>query len=120
MVQKTTRREFLKQSLTAGAGLLLLKSWAKGQSPNEKLNIAVIGVGGRGWDNLRGVAGENIVALCDVDLNNLANAAKVFPNARLWVDYRRMFDRQKDIDAVVISTPDHTHALPTMIALQLG
>ncbi|MFN3690882.1 MAG: Gfo/Idh/MocA family protein, partial [Fimbriimonadales bacterium] len=120
MAQRTTRREFLKQSLTAGAGLLFLKSWAKGQSPNDKLNIAVIGVGGRGWDNLRGVAGENIVALCDVDLNNLANAAKVFPNARLWVDYRRMFDRQKDIDAVVISTPDHTHALPTIIALQLG
>jgi hypothetical protein len=120
MTRKTTRREFLKQSLSAGAGLLFLRSWGNGQSPNDKLNIAVIGVGGRGWDNLRGVASENIVALCDVDLNNLANAAKVFPNARLWTDYRRMLDRQKDIDAVVISTPDHTHALPMMLALQMG
>ncbi len=65
MARKTTRREFLKQSLCAGAGLLFLRSWGKGQSPNDKLNIAVIGVGGRGWDNLRGVASENIVALCD-------------------------------------------------------
>jgi predicted dehydrogenase len=120
MERKTTRREFLKQSLSAGAGLLFLRSWGKGHSPNDKLNIAVIGVGGRGWDNLREVARENIVALCDVDLNHLANAAKVFPNARLWTDYRRMLDRQKDIDAVVISTPDHTHALPMMRALQMG
>jgi predicted dehydrogenase len=120
MERKTTRREFLKQSLSAGAGLLFLRSWGRGQSPNDKLNIAVIGVGGRGWDNLREVARENIVALCDVDLNHLANAAKVFPNARLWTDYRRMLDRQKDIDAVVISTPDHTHALPMMRALQMG
>ncbi|MCS7273559.1 MAG: Gfo/Idh/MocA family oxidoreductase [Fimbriimonadales bacterium] len=116
-----SRREFLRQSASAGAGLLLLKSWGKGQSPNDKLNIAVIGVGGRGWDNLQAVAKtENIVALCDVDLNMLARAAREFPNARLWVDYRRMFDRQKDIDAVVISTPDHTHALPTMLALLHG
>ncbi|MCL6536585.1 MAG: Gfo/Idh/MocA family oxidoreductase [Armatimonadetes bacterium] len=120
MARKTTRREFLKQSLSAGAGLLVLRSWGKGHSPNDKLNIAAIGVGGRGWDNLRGVASENIVALCDVDLNHLANAAKVFPDARLWTDYRRMLDRQKDIDAVVISTPDHTHALPMMLALQMG
>jgi hypothetical protein len=120
MERKTTRREFLKQSLSAGAGLLFLRSWGREQSPNDKLNIAAIGVGGRGWDNLRGVASENIVALCDVDLNNLANAAKVFPDARLWTDYRRMLDRQKDIDAVVISTPDHTHALPMMRALQMG
>ncbi|MQK95397.1 hypothetical protein, partial [Escherichia coli] len=63
---RTTRREFLKQTLGVGAGLLFLKSgWTKGTSPNDKLNIAVIGVGGRGWDNLMGVARtENIVALC--------------------------------------------------------
>jgi hypothetical protein len=83
MERKTTRREFLKQSLSAGAGLLFLRSWGKGHSPNDKLNIAAIGVGGRGWDNLREVARENIVALCDVDLNHLANAAKVFPDARV-------------------------------------
>ncbi len=55
-----------------------------------------------------------------LDLNHLANAAKVFPDAQLWTDYRRMLERQKNIDAVVISTPDHTHALPMMLALQTG
>lgn len=121
--RKTTRREFLKQAIGTGAGLLFLKSgWAKGTSPNDKLNIAVIGVGGRGWDNLMGVANtENIVALCDVDLNNLARAAQAFPRAMLFADYRALFDRYHTLfDAVVISTPDHHHALPTMRALQLG
>ncbi len=119
--QKTTRREFLKQTLTAGMGLLFLKSgFGKGQSPNDKLNIAIIGTGGRGWDNLQAVSSENIVALCDVDLERLAPAVQAFPKAAVYVDFRRMLERQRDIDAVVISTPDHTHALPTLIALQLG
>ncbi len=118
---RTTRREFLKQTLTAGMGLLFLKSgFGRGQSPNDRLNIAIIGTGGRGWDNLQAVSSENIVALCDVDLERLAPAAQLFPKARLYVDYRRLFDRARDIDAVVISTPDHSHALPTLIALQLG
>ncbi len=120
--RKTTRREFLKQSLVAGTGLIFLKKgWTKGTSPNDKLNIAAIGVGGRGWDNLQGVASENIVALCDVDLNSLSRAANAFPNALLLADYRILFDRYANrFDAVLISTPDHHHALPTMRALQLG
>jgi predicted dehydrogenase len=119
--RKTTRREFLKQTLTAGMGLLFLKSgFGKGQSPNDKLNIAIIGTGGRGWDNLMAVSSEHIVALCDVDLERLAPAAQAFPKAALYVDYRRMLERQRNIDAVVISTPDHHHALPALIALQLG
>lgn len=120
--RKTTRREFLKQSLYAGAGLIFLKTgWAKGTSANDKLNIAVIGCGGRGWDNLQAVASENIVALCDVDLNQLARAAMAFPRAMLYTDYRQLFDHShRRFDAVVISTPDHHHALPIMRALQLG
>ena len=86
--------------------------------PSEKLNIAGIGIGGRGEGDLHEVGSENIVALCDVDE---AYAGKVFakyPKARKWTDYRKMLDEQKDIDAVVIATPDHTHAVITMAALK--
>jgi len=91
------------------------------ESPNEKLNIAAIGVRGRGAANIAGVESENIVALCDVDANNLNEAAKSFPNAKLYRDFRRMFDEMaKEIDAVVVSTPDHTHAPAAAAAMKLG
>lgn len=114
------RRSFLKTSLIAGTGLLILKSGTlRGQSPNGKLNIAVIGVGGRGGANLKSVSGENIVALCDVDANRLAAAAKEYPGAKTYVDWRRCLE-QKDIEAVVCSTTDHTHAFVNIWAMNRG
>jgi len=115
------RRTFLKQSAAAGAGLVVLKSGIlrAGNSPNEKLNIAVIGVGGRGRSNMNNVKSENIVALCDLNKKNLAAAAKQFPRAKTYIDWRRCLE-QKDIDAVVCSTTDHTHAFVNVWAMNRG
>lgn len=115
------RRDFLKSSAAVGAGLVILKSGTlkAGRSPNEKLNIAIIGVGGRGGGNLNSVKGENIVALCDVNAKNLAKAAARFPGAKTYVDWRKCLD-QKDIDAVVCSTTDHTHAFVNVWAMNRG
>ena len=115
------RRTFLKQSTMAGAGLVVLKSGIlrAGNSPNEKLNIAVIGCGGRGRSNMNNAKSENIVALCDVNEKNLAAAAKQFPRAKTYIDWRRCLE-QKDIDAVVCSTTDHTHAFINIWAMNRG
>lgn len=116
------RRQAIKTMgvLTSGAFLVQVVP-SLGETANSKLNIAAIGVGGRGAGNLDGVSSENIVALCDVDANNLQEAAKRFPQAKLYRDYRRMLDElANSIDAVVISTPDHTHAPPAAAALRLG
>jgi len=121
MVLRTNRREFLKAGAVAGAGLVILKSGIlkAGESPNGKLNVAVIGVAGRGGSNLNDVSGENIVALCDVNSQHLAKAAERFPKARKYDDWRKCLD-QKDIDAVVCSTTDHTHAFVNVWALNRG
>ncbi len=103
---------------TACFGLSLLPAWGKA-SPNEKLNIGAIGVAGRGGEDLQGVSNENIVALCDVDDRHLGTAAKNFPAAKTYNDFRRLMD-QKNIDAIVIGTPDHTHAVAAAAALQTG
>src|SRR5690606_2803007 len=88
---------------------------------NEKLNIAMIGSGGRGRANLKGVASENIVALCDVDQKGIAGAATAYPKAHRFTDYRKLYDKiANEIDAVVVSTCEHTHAFATLPALQLG
>ncbi len=115
------RRTFLKAGIGAGAGLIILKSGTlkAGQSPNEKLNIAVIGVGGRGRSNMNNVKQENIVALCDVNAQNLAKAAEQFPGAKTYEDWRRCLE-QKDIEAVVCSTADHTHAFVNVWAMNRG
>lgn len=88
-------------------------------SANEKLNIGVIGVANQGNYDLTNVATENIVALCDVDDTYLAGARQKFPAAKTYNDFRRLLDR-RDLDAVVIATPDHTHAVATVAALQSG
>jgi predicted dehydrogenase len=121
MSRGTNRRDFLKTGALAGAGLMVLKSGIleAGQSPNDKLGIAVIGVGGRGGANLGDVKGERIVALCDVNENNLKKAAQQFPEAKTYVDWRQCLD-QKDIDAVVCSTTDHTHAFISIWAMNRG
>ncbi len=88
--------------------------------PSEKLNIAGIGIGGRGEGDLDEVGTENIVALCDVDEAYAGRVFKKYPNARKWTDFRKMLDEQKDIDAVVIATPDHLHAVVAMAAIKRG
>jgi predicted dehydrogenase len=115
------RRAFLKNTAAVGAGLTILKSGIlkAGQSPNEKLNIAAIGVRGRGAADLNGVKSENIVALCDVNAKNLAEAAKEFPRAKTYEDWRKCLE-QKDIDAVVCATTDHTHAFVNVWAMNRG
>ena len=84
------------------------------------MNIAGIGVGGMGAGNLRNVESENIVALCDVDPNYASGTINRYPKAKVYVDYREMLDKQKDIDGVVIATPDHTHAVISMAAIRAG
>jgi len=88
--------------------------------PSEKLNIAGIGVGGMGSGDIRSCSSENIVALCDVDRHALERNARQFPNAKLHTDFRKMLETQKDIDAVMVATPDHTHAVISMMAIKLG
>lgn len=90
--------------------------------PSEKLNIAAIGIGGQGAGNVSTVSqGNNIVALCDVDSRHAGDTFKKFPDAKPFQDFRRMFDQmEKEIDAVVVSTPDHTHAVAAMAAIKRG
>ncbi len=119
---RLSRRKFLGAA-AAVAPIAIAPAHVLGRGtkpPSDKLNIAGIGIGGRGFNDLRGVAGENIVALCDVDQKYAARAFKAWPNAKPHVDFRRMLEAQKDIDAVVIATPDHTHAVISMMAMKLG
>jgi predicted dehydrogenase len=121
MNRHSSRREFLRNGAFAGIGIWVVNSAApaESKSPNEKLNIGIIGVGGRGAANTEGVQGESIVALADVDENHLEAAAKRFPNAKKYCDWRKLLE-QKDIDAVVVSTPDHHHALASVAAMNRG
>src|SRR5690349_25133452 len=92
-----SRRHFLRSSaLIAGGAALASPALLRGKSLNEKLNIAVIGSGGRGASNLESVASENIVALCDVNGKNLDRAAAKFPKARKFTDFRKVFDHAKE------------------------
>lgn len=116
-----TRRQFLARTAMAGAGTLLATSAsaARTYQANERLRIGIIGAANRAQANIDGVAGEDIVALCDVDETYLAAAAKRFPRAATYADFRRLLDREK-LDAVVISTTDHTHAPAAAGALRRG
>lgn len=90
-------------------------------SANEKLNLACIGVGGRGAANVGGTRGENFVAFCDVDTSRAGKTLEKYPGVKLFTDFRKMLDQVgKDIDGVVISTPDHTHFHPAMMAMDMG
>lgn len=114
------RRTFLSASAVATTTVFGMPAIVRGQNLNEKLNIALIGVGGRGSGNLGGVAKENITVLCDVNEKNLDKIAKHFPKARKEKDFRKVFDHPEEFDAVVVSTCEHTHAFATLPALQLG
>lgn len=114
------RRQFVKHSAGMTAGFWLsTTSTGRAAGPNEKLNIGAIGVGGRGAGDLAAVAHENIVAICDVDANRLGNAGQRFKSAEKYTDYRKLLE-QKNLDAVVIATPDHHHAPATVRALNRG
>ena len=124
-VGSISRRSFLSSAAAVTAFSVVPRHVLGGPvhvPPSEKINIAGIGFGGRGYGDLRGCESENIVALCDVDwrLGNVNEAFKFWPKASKWKDYRKMLDKQKDIDAVVIATPDHTHAAITMAAIKMG
>lgn len=121
MPKRMTRRVFMQSAALGAAGFWLAAEGgsARAASPNEKLDIGVIGVANRGADNLRGVSSQNVVALCDVDDNYLTAAARNYPSARTYHDFRKLLE-QKGLDAVVISTPDHTHAPAAILALQAG
>ena len=124
MQNKQTRRGFL-QTTAVGTSALLAGgvhsqlSAQESNSPNEKLNIGIVGAGGRGRGNTGGVAGENIAALCDIDANHLAGAKKRFPKASEYRDWRKVME-DKSLDAVVISTADHTHAPAAIAAMKAG
>ena len=121
---RTSRREFLRGAATAVAAFAIAPRHALGAvaaSPNDKLNIACIGIAGRGEANLGGVSGENVVALCDVDFRRTGKAFRNFPKAKQYRDFRKMLDEMhRQIDAVVVSTPDHTHAVAAMAAIKRG
>lgn len=119
------RRRFLATSAQAGAGLLILRNskLAFGAEANSKLNIAGIGVGGQGRGQLDAFAhlGHNLVALCDVDTRRAGDIYQKYPGAKVYQDFRKMFDEmEKQIDAVMVATPDHTHAVAAVAAMKLG
>ncbi len=120
-MKNVNRRNFLKSALVTGAGLTILPSGVLSgkNAPSNKLNIALIGAYGRAIAHYRGLKNENVVALCDVDEKHLGLAAKEFPDAKHYVDWRKCLE-QKDLDAVVCCTPDHDHAFIAIWAMNRG
>jgi predicted dehydrogenase len=118
------RRSFLATSAAGAATFLIAPRHVLGGPghvpPNEKLNIAVIGSGGRGADDVEEVKSQNLIAFCDVDQHRLEAMGKRFPNATLHKDFRVMLEKEKGIEAVVVATPDHIHAVASMTAIKAG
>lgn len=130
-----SRRDFLARGALASVAAFGFPAIVSSRSPNAKVNLAFIGVGGRGAANLMGLVGvstaarkgapaaaepsENVVALCDVNGQNLDHAARLFPKAKTFRDFRKLYEESKDFDAVVVSTTEHTHAYATLPALRL-
>lgn len=122
-----SRREFIKSSAAAGAGFMIVPRHVLGRgfvAPSDKLALAAIGAGGKGWSDIRNAyneGGNEVVALCDIDLEQCKNAREKFPKAKVYKDFRVMLEEMKDsIDAVTVSTPDHVHGVAAMSAIQLG
>ncbi len=120
-----TRRDFLTATAATTAAFTIVPRHVLGGNgqtpPSEKLNIASVGAGGMAANNINACSGENIVALCDVDDNSAADTYLKYPNANIYRDFRVMLEKEeKNIDAVIIATPDHTHAVAAMAAMQLG
>jgi hypothetical protein len=140
-----TRRQFVGRTLATAGVISAAPAFLRGQNLNNKLNIAYIACGGRGLRNLNELTGrgggpagrkgaaaaatgpatgrspdENVTVLCDINQLAIDAALQRFPKARAFTDLRRVFDHARDFDAVVISTPEHTHAVPAYLALTLG
>jgi predicted dehydrogenase len=115
-----SRRRFVRRSLFASGAVLGAPAILRCASPNSRLDVAVIGCGGRGGGNLAQMGTENVVGLCDVNELNLGSAAAKFGAAKKFTDYRKLFDDLKSFDAVVVSTPEHTHAFAVLPALRMG
>ena len=121
--KKTSRREFLQGAAGVVTAFTIVPRHVLGRAgrtaPSDKLNIAIIGVGGRGGASVNGCGGENIIALCDVDTRRAGDAFKKHPRAKLYQDFRKMLDEMDNrIDAVAVCTPDHTHAIAAMDAIR--
>ncbi len=117
------RRRFLQTAATLAVGIHIVPRHVVGMGqtpPSDKLNIAGVGIGGQGGGVLNDMKSDNIVALCDVDWAKAAGTFQAFPNAERFKDYRVMLERRKDIDAVMIATPDHMHAPIALAALRAG
>src|SRR3989442_6509604 len=119
-----SRRRFVEQA-ASGVAFTIVPAHVRGRGqvqPSDKLNIACIGLGGMGANDVRGVGKtENIYALCDVDERQGAQSFAEFPKAKRYKDFRAMLDKEgKSIDAVTVSTPDHTHTVAGMMAMKLG
>jgi len=119
-----SRRQFIGSAALASTAFMILPSHVLGRGgfkpPSEKLNIAGIGIGGQGGHDLSQLTSENIVALCDVDSAHAGGIFRRYDGAKVYKDYRKMLEEQKDIDAVVIATPDHQHAIIAMAAMRAG
>jgi len=126
MLQKKSinRRQFLGGAAAGAAGLTIVPRHVLGgagyTAPSEKLNIAAIGVGNRGAVDLQNVSTENIVALCDVDEDYAAPVFELYPKAKKYRDFRKMLEKEKNIDAVMVAVPDHSHAVVAMTAIKMG
>ena len=125
MSKQISRRHFIGMTAATTGMFTVVPGYAVSGlghvAPSDKLNIAGIGIGSKGNVNLNNMKSENIVALCDIDRQYAAKCFDAFPGAKQYVDYRKMFDEMsKSIDGVVIATPDHTHAVCAMAAMQLG
>ncbi|MFA7007097.1 MAG: Gfo/Idh/MocA family oxidoreductase, partial [Verrucomicrobiia bacterium] len=125
MTSVISRRRFLQATAGAAFAFQVVPRHVLGgdekTSPNRKLNIAAIGAGGQAAADLKNMADENIVALCDVDDQRAAETFKKFPEAKRYKDFRKMLDEMdKKIDAVLVGTPDHTHAIAAMAAMKRG
>ncbi len=120
------RRNFIRNVSASSLAFTVVPSFAVSglghTAPSDMLNIAGVGVGvgGKGKVNLKNMVGQNIVALCDCDYAYADSVFKTYPQAKKHKDYRKMLEKQKDIDAVVIATPDHTHAAIAAAAMELG
>ncbi len=121
---KLSRRDFMGAAAAVAAFSIVPRSVLGGPRnvpPSEKLNIAGIGVGGQGGSDLNSLSSQNIVALCDVDWRQAAGAFKRYPDARKYKDFRQMLDDEdKNIDAVIVATPDHVHAVASVAAIKRG
>lgn len=123
--ESISRREFIGRTAVGAAGIMIVPRHVLGGqgyiAPSDKLNIACVGVGGQGAYDVEGVSSENIVALCDVDEERAAETFEKYPRVKRYTDFRIMLEKEnKNIDAVTVTTPDHTHAVIAMMAIKMG